>query len=271
MLVSADLAKEYPIPAAEAPAPAEERALTALAARLHAVVTASLNRFSSLQARVGEVRWELREPEQRSCAIEAWWGQPGLEWVLLMDHAAAETVLAGMLGYGALAPRERLTATDLELLQLPLRDLAGQVQAEFAQPVGAVAIGETRQLPGTECVCLHFEIGIGESTGEGMLLVAWESLRRLYRDAGRESATIDLGALEQAVVRLEAMMPGVDLTLRELLDLQPGDVLQLGALDLQAAVTANGHAFARGKVGAKGERLAVHVTEVATVREDLSW
>lgn len=270
MLVPAEFAKDIHIPSAEAPTPAEERALTALADRLQAITASAVNRFSALPARVSEVRWELAEPYGQAFAVAARWGQADLQWVLLIEREAVEAVLAGMLGFSALTPCGRLTTTDLELLQLPLRQLAGQVQAEFAQPVGAVDLGEMGQLPRTECVCLHFDIGVGESGGRAMLLVAWESLRGLYRRADAGSTTIEPGKLDGAAIRLEAIMPEVELTLQELLNLQPGDVLQLGPVDLQAVVTANGKDFARGKVGAKGEHLAVHVTEIATVREGLS-
>lgn len=270
MLVRAELAKDIQIPSVEAPTPAEKCALTSLAERLQAVAASALSRFSALPARVSDVRWEIGAPDSQGRAIEARWGQPDLRWVLLMEHRAVEAVLAGMLGFSKLDPRERLTTTDLELLQLPLRQLAGQMQAELAQPAGAVDLGEMGQLPRAECVCLRFEIGVGESVGTAMLLVAWGSLRGLYRRADSGSRTLGLRALEGASMRLEASMPGGDLTLQQLLDLQSGDVLQLGPLDLQAVVTANGKGFARGKVGAKGEHLALHVTEIATVREGLS-
>lgn len=270
MLVRAELAKDIQIPSVEAPTPAEKCALTALAERLQSVAASALSRFSALPARVGEVRWEIGAPDSQARAIEARWGQPDLQWVLLMEYRAAEAVLAGMLGFSTLAPSECLTPTDLELLQLPLRQLAGQMQAELAQPAGAVDLGDVGQLPRAECVCLRFDISVGESVGTAMLLVAWESLRRLYRRADAGSRTLGLRALEGVSMRLDASMPGGEPTLQQLLDLQPGDVLQLGPLDLQTVVTANGKDFARGKVGAKGEHLAVHITEIAAVREGLS-
>ena len=50
--------------------------------------------------------------------------------------------------------------------------------------------------------------------------------------------------------------------------MQPGDVLTLGTGDQLSVLAANGVAFARGQMGAKGGRLALHIQQVAPLKEE---
>ena len=77
----------------------------------------------------------------------------------------------------------------------------------------------------------------------------------------------DVRVLSQAEVTVEALLPGPELTARELLELQPGDVICLGSAEQEALLAAEGAPVGRGRAGARQGRLAVNISEMSNTGE----
>jgi len=242
----------------------EQKALAGLAARVAALARAALAGGGVTCAGSHEPQAQLRDEAvwQGGWAAEASWAQVG-RWRMLFSTGAAEAMLAAQLGQDELTEHP-LTELDLRLLEGPVRRLAGDLGRELQSSGAPAEIIMSRGVSSAEfspAVVWPFAVQRGGLQGEALLLTPWEDLRELLQPEP-DDRVLTPEALRQAPVLVEAILTALPVTPRELLGMQPGDVLRLGAADRLSVVTANGRPFARGRAGAKGRTLAINIQHI---------
>lgn len=207
-------------------------------------------------------------PEDQSWTLQ--WGAPGPQWELLLPVSAAEGLLAGLLGCVQLRPDHPLTATDCALLRLVVAELARETSRELhLPPADSCAVLPPRTYGSPLSPSLrHFALSL-EVAGRSHSVharVAWDDLLT-QRQGAPSVGALDARVLSEAKVTVEALLPGPELTARELLELQPGDVICLGLAEQEALLTAEGVPVGRGRAGARAGRLAVNISELSNTGE----
>jgi len=266
-----DIAEPYDVPSVTEPSRAQREALLARAERVGRVLPAGLGLAGlsgSVVAAPGPEWLPEAAPMGNGWAVAATWGQDGA-WRLLLTSEAVSLVLAAQLGQDELADH-CITDLDLRLLQLPVRALANELAREL--PAGGGTAGLALTHPpgpaGHEAVATwRVRLEHGGQGGEMLLAIAWEALSAMLAPPADETRL----AREEVIgapVLVEAMLAGPALTARELAEMEPGDVVALGAGEHTSVLRANGLPFARGRIGAKGARLAVNIQEIEPATEE---
>jgi flagellar motor switch protein FliM len=123
--------------------------------------------------------------------------------------------------------------------------------------------------PNEAVVSIAIEVRMGESTGMiniGVPSITIKMLRRKFdqqwTSRRAESSPADqeriLNIMRNSTVAIEARMPDTELAVRELLELEPGTLLNLGqSLAQPVDVLVNGRRKYRARVGCAGHRRAV--------------
>ena len=207
-------------------------------------------------------------PEDQSWTLQ--WGAPGPQWQLLLPVPAVEGLLAGLLGCAQLRPDHPLTATDRALLGLVVTELARETSRELhLPPTEACAVLPPRTYgspssPSQRHFALSLEVAARSHSVQAR--VAWDDwLAQQQRE--QLPVGLDVRLLSEAKVTVEALLPGPELTARELLELQPGDVICMGLAEQEALLAAEGVPVGRGRAGARAGRLAVNVSEMSNTGE----
>lgn len=198
------------------------------------------------------------------------WGAPGPRWQLRLTAAATEDVLAGLLGYQGLMAREAWSRTDRALLLLQASELAQRVAADLDLPASSdhqvtLPPDSPPALPPL-VVDLELQLRVHDRTHELHLLTGFGEFRQ-YLDPGVSTArAVTTDSVAHAMVELEAVLPGPELSAEELLQLEAGDVLLLNTGQQEAEIRTRGVVIGRGRVGARNGRLAVSLRDVSSLR-----
>ena len=264
------VAEPYEPPAADQPSRAERQALQALTERVRPLLAAAFGsaevNYTLLQEPGPE--WAPRPPDEGGWAIGAAWVHGGA-WRLLLAPEAAAALLAAQLGQDELADHA-FTDLDLRLLQLPMRSLAGELARALGVGGNApeLVLARGPAPVGVEpAVLWRVRLEHRGRAGEVLLAASWPELRAALAPPASQRR-LDPRLLDGAPVGVEAFLAAPTLTARELLDMQPGDVLTLGAGDQESILTAHGLPFARGRMGAKGGRLAISIQHIEPPKEE---
>ncbi|MBU0610947.1 MAG: FliM/FliN family flagellar motor C-terminal domain-containing protein, partial [Armatimonadetes bacterium] len=181
---------------------------------------------------------------------------------------AVAALLAAQLGQDEVGEAP-LSDLDLRLLQLPVRALAGELGRALGATGALSDLRMTRGVSGSVGPVLLWRARLEHRShkGEAVLVASWPELQvRLSTEA--EPRRIGLDMVAAAPVLVEATLAAPLLTARELRDMQPGDVLIMGAGDRESLLCANGVVFARGRMGAKGTRLAINIQQIEPRKEE---
>ncbi len=265
---TSDVAERYEPPSVEAPSHAQEAALQVLGARVQHLLAAAFASFGVTCTPDPEPDWLPRRLETGFWAAAATWSHGGA-WRLLLSPTGTTALLAAQLGQDELA-EHALTDLDLRLLQLPARALAADLGRELRLAGGAPSPALARgPVPaGAEAVVAwRMHVAHGPAGGEVVLTVPWADLRACLTppEGGQR---LQREELADAPVVVEAVVVAPPVTPRELLEMQPGDVLALGPGDQQSILRANGAPVAWGRIGAKGATLAISIQHVEGGREE---
>lgn len=264
---TSDVAQRYEPPSVEAPSHAQEAVLQALGARVQHLLAAAFASFGVTCTPDAEPDWQPRRLETGFWAAAATWSHGG-DWRLLLSPKGTTALLAAQLGQDELA-EHALTDLDLRLLRLPARALAADLGRELRLAAGAPSPALARgPVPAVAeaVVAWRMHVAHGPVGGEVVLTVPWSDLRRcLTLPAGEQRLRRD--ELADAPVVVEAVVVAPPVTPRELLEMQPGDVLALGPGEQQSILRANGAPVAWGRIGAKGATLAISIQHVEGGRE----
>jgi len=263
-----DVAERYDPPSVEAPSCAQTVALQTLGVRVQQLLADACASFGVTCTPDPEPDRQPRRLEEGFWAVAATWSHGGA-WRLLLSPTAATALLAAQLGHDELAEHP-LTDLDLRLLQLPARALAADVGRELRLAGGAPSPALARgPVPaGTEAVVAwRARLEHGPVGGEVVLAVPWADLGPCLMPP-TEGQPLQREELADAPVVVEAVVVAPPVTPRELLEMQPGDVLALGPGDQQSILRANGAPVAWGRIGAKGATLAISIQHVEGGREE---
>jgi flagellar motor switch protein FliM len=111
------------------------------------------------------------------------------------------------------------------------------------------------------------QLSLGGVSGPLAVEVAWEELRPRLGAMVSQPGGVAAEALQEAQVAVEVMFPPQSLTAAELLGLQPGDVIRLGAANRPVWLRVGSKWIGRGRAGAQGKQLAVSVTGLHSKEE----
>ncbi|MGE5530861.1 MAG: FliM/FliN family flagellar motor switch protein [Bacteroidota bacterium] len=197
------------------------------------------------------------------------WGAPGPQWYLRLSVAAAEDVLAGLLGCQRLAPRESWSAIDRAILLVQVSELGQRVAADLQLPASSdhqVSLPPDNPPPLPPLVAdLELQLRVHDRTHELHLLTGFAGLRQHLDRAASAGRALTTEVLNHATVDIEAVLPGPELPAGDLLQLQAGDVLLLSSEQQEAVLRAGGVVIGRGRAGARNGRLAVNLREVSNL------
>ncbi len=201
-------------------------------------------------------------------------GEAGRLVITLGQPLAARCVVA-LLGYPTklAPPSETLTEVDLAVLRLYLVALADNLvrmlfrkRAEH-QLLASLPPGKLGQ--GREGFTLLFRLVIGSAEGNVVMTApteAWRVRVASDRDAGQPA--LGLGELQQAPVKLAAILPGVSLSLVEVATMEPGDVIPLPrGEEMVVHLQADDCVVATGRAGARGGQLGVRLLRTEIFKE----
>ncbi|MHB8995942.1 MAG: FliM/FliN family flagellar motor switch protein [Armatimonadota bacterium] len=207
--------------------------------------------------------------EGGACPVLSWGGL-GPRWHLRLPKAAAEDLLAGLLGYQGLVARETWSCSDRALLLLQASELAQRVAADLQLPASAdhqvtLPPDSPPALPPL-VVDLELQLRVHDRTHELHLLTGFSELRQYLDRTASTPRALTTESVAHATVELEAVLPGPELSAEELLQLQAGDVLLLNTGQQEAELRTSGVVIGRGRVGARNGRLAVNLRDVSSLR-----
>ncbi len=259
----------YVPPSVAQPSAAERAALQRLTERLRQQLPASFAAAGVSCALVEEPDFS-RVPEVLTggeWAAEAAWAHGGA-WRLLLAPGAVAALLAAQLGQDEVREAP-LSDLDLRLLQLPVRTLAAELGRALGASGAPPDLRMARGVPDGGGPALRWRARLEHRAhaGEVVLVASWPELQAVL-SAGAEPQRMGLDMVAEAAVLVEATLAAPQLTARELRDMQPGDVLIMGAGDRESLLCANGVVFARGRMGAKGTRLAINIQQIEPRKEE---
>ncbi|HEX6883022.1 MAG TPA: FliM/FliN family flagellar motor switch protein [Planctomycetota bacterium] len=241
--------------------PALERKLQELTG-LPASLTAGEPSEGDADALIGALREPLCVLRFQSAGAPAW-----LAW----ESAAAVGLVEAQLGSPGKPAARRLSTIEVRLAAALLGEVArvvgtvaGVATASFALVQSAAELGSWREAgPGADAhrlvVPLKLVLGAEKSKLRVILAgVAWEA------PASAPTLPAKLPAhLEHVEVELSAELAGCELTLDELLALEPGDVIPVAARPGDPIpLRVEGLALARARIGRHAGRLAVRVERI---------
>lgn len=207
-------------------------------------------------------------PEGATPAVVADWWQ-GTGWRLSMSAGAAEAVLAAQLGHQTLV-EHALTDLDLRLLEIPVRYLCAELaRQEALGPLRREIVLQRESWEGDHAPSFAWRARLQHGgLSAGLTLQGqWPELAEALTPAVDERR-LEPSQLRDATVLAEAVVPGPVLTVGDLTQLQPGDVLTLGGLEHLSLLRAQGRPVARGRIGVKGSRLAINITNISPLEEE---
>lgn len=259
--------REITFPDVEAPTPEQWLQLQRWRRDLETALRRSGQRLAaaglSLHAGEPEV---VYEPDKE--ASEAAWptvviGAGELRWVLLARPPAAELLASAALG---LPPTPNLTgAVDQAVYRL------------MAQSLAQAAWEVTGRSPATTLECLsaadayqglagpwlryRIHLSWGPCGAELQLTGSWLAWRAVggATTAAPAQTRLTVDDLAPATVAVEAIMPGTEVSARDLLQLAVGDVIPLGAAAGRVELRLNDRVVGLGRAGTRGPHLAVNV------------
>jgi flagellar motor switch/type III secretory pathway protein FliN len=202
------------------------------------------------------------------------WGAPGPQWQLRSSVAAAEDLLAGLLGCHRLDARESWSAIDKAILLVQVSELAQRVAADLQLPASSdhqlsLPPDNPPPLPPV-AVDLELQLRVHDRTHELHLLTGFAGVRQFLDRAGSAGRAVTTEAVSHATIEIEAVLPGPELPAGDLLQLQAGDVLLLSTEQQEAVLRAGGVVIGRGRAGARNGRLAVNLGEVSSLPQQPS-
>ena len=236
-------------------------------------VTAALTALMAHSVSCVAQRHLLHEAEVPAVRGEDWTlqlGAPGPAWQMIVPKSGVEAIVAGLLGFPELRPDQPLGAVDRGLIEMVLTELAREASRELNLPPSEARAlwtdGTCCPQPALPFMQFALSLRIGDQSHAVFATVGWDDLLAHLRPAAARGMA-DLGLVSQAEVTVEALLPGPELTARELLELQPGDVICLGIAEQEALLTAEGVAVGRGRAGARSGRVAVNISEMSDTGE----
>lgn len=258
------IAIPYTPPPAHHPTAEQGRALDAFAGRVLSLLQGALSRAGAGCAPASDpgLTWEPAPLWELEWATQAAWTQAA-RWRLLLAEGATEALLAAHLGQDSLA-QHALTDLDLRLLELPVGSLVAGLAAELPASGSSPEVTMSRGgAPAETAPAVAWSVVVrhGPAEGQALLVAPWDELSPVISPPADEQR-LRTADLQHAPVTVEAITAAGHLTPRELLDMQPGDVLDLGPAEQLSLLLANGRAFARGRPGAKGTHLAMSIHEL---------
>ena len=270
MLAVADDAGVYVPPSVDEPSGSQLAVLRELAPVVMQALGDAFRRcgVACLSCDDGAFADEDEHPAGEAAVVEATWWQ-GAGWQLFFSAGAAEATLAAQLGHQTLV-QHALTDLDLRLLEIPVRTLCQELARQEALGPVRRAVSVTRGNWGGDGVgtfAWRVRLQHGGVTGDVVLRAQWRELADALAPAG-DGGRLRRGQLLHAPVLAEVVVPGPSLTVGDLAQLQPGDVLTLGSLEHLSQLRAHGRAVAAGRVGVKGSRLAINITNISPLEEE---
>ena len=261
------------IPSVADPTPAEQAALVTCGQHLAAGLAASLAELCTASCSCSLVGTPLLDAPWQPAADDllVWWGQSSLDWRLWLPVAAAEDILAGLLGCCSVRGGRPWSDLDQALLDLQGQKLAEQVSRSLALPLPEhhglrlPSPGGSLPVAAVTDATMHFDLHL-QLQGRGhtlRLITPLDALRPLL-PAPLPATGVNEALLAEAMVTLQAVLPGPSLSAGELLGLEPGDIVCLGEGGQEALLQVEGVTVGRGRPGAQAGRLAVSVRGVAS-------
>ncbi len=168
------------------------------------------------------------------------------------------------LGAPAEGPKRKLTATDLAILDLWARKavhgivqvLSAGVQDKTVRRRGAIQ----RLAREGDMVIGQLTWAAADEERAGLVVFPKELATSREEDGGRVTLADTPQALLRGTVRMEAMIGGPALPMRELLGVEAGDVLLLGRKrDVEAELCLEGRRLAVGRPGGKSTSRAIRI------------
>jgi flagellar motor switch/type III secretory pathway protein FliN len=262
----------WQIPAAGSPTARELRLVREWGQLAAKTVAQSLSGIGACPIACSLVRAAVTDQTEgwASHCVSLSWGAPGPQWHLRLSRAAAEDVLAGLLGYQGLVARDTWSRSDRALLLLQVSELAQRQAADLQLPASgdhqvALPPDSPPALPPL-VVDLELQLRVHDRTHELHLLTGFGELRQYLDRAASTARALTTDSVAHAMVELEAVLPGPELSAEELLQLQAGDVLLLNTGQQEAVLRTSGVVIGRGRVGARNGRLAVNLRDVSNLR-----
>ena len=178
--------------------------------------------------------------------------QPPERWLTDVDRALARRTFQTLLD------ELSISFTDLAELQFRLLDLETERAPTQLAPLSEPTLAMT------------FDCKLGDTASTMMLLIPHRAVEPVLRSAGGTQHDADVAAdaavavgaaMSDVVVELRAEVGSVDMSLRRVLALCPGDILRLDGTAEEGAVTlyADTVALQRAKLGRNGRRRAVGI------------
>jgi len=185
-------------------------------------------------------------------------------------------------GHGTQAIRPQRKVTEIEknlmknLLRILLQDLSEAWKSVADIRFGVQSLADEPQVlhvlaPAEAVVAIAIDVQVGSTTGLINFAIPsifikrlrhmFERLRRVHRAESKRQDQIHMAELlQQAMLTLEARLDGCTISVRNLLDLAPGDVLMLDyPSDRETTATLNGQPKLKGFVGMEGAKLIFSV------------
>ena len=262
----------WQIPAAGSPTARDLRLVREWGQAAARAVAQSLSGIGACPIACSLVRAAVSEQSDSdtSCPICLTWGAPGPQWQLRLPRAAAEDLLAGLLGYQGLAARDAWSRSDRAVLLLQATELAQHLATGLELPASADArVSLPPEVPPplpALAIDLELQLRVHDRTHELHLLTGFEELRQYLTGAASTARAVTAETVADAVVELEAVLPGPEVSAEELLRLQEGDVLLLSSGQQEAVLRTRGVVIGRGRVGARNGHLAVNLRDISTMR-----
>lgn len=264
--------RAHVFPPAEAPTPAERAQLTRWGERLSEHGSRVLRRFVGVESswRGGEA---VVRPWAEAVAEDHWAVQVNvggaLPLTMLLAASLTEALAAAALGVPTSSPPASLGSVDRAVLTVMGRELGQAARQALEQDGPAlieVAFGHERQAEeDPHALVLPLVATVAGFSHRALVRAPWSACRAaLRRGVAVAEEVLEARLVEQAVVEVEAMLPGTQLTADELLSLRPGDVIRLGPGAPEVVLRVNGEAWGRGRAGARGNHLAVSLRQTAS-------
>ncbi len=266
------------LPTAGQLAGAERQALCAQLPALSAALDRISQSYLGTEIHLGAPKlvWQRPELSQLSGAdgptLVTEFGQAG-RLVTKVTQSLAERCVTALLGYPAPVdqPSPGLTDVDLAILRPYLESLAAAVVRTLFHSHGPHHLFRAQQAAQLsdegEAFALVFPLEAGAATGTLVLtapVIAYRARRADEAQAGQPA--LDLRQVEQAPVRLGAVLPALSLSLIEVATMEPGDVVPLPqGKEMLVHLQAGDCLVAAGRAGTQGGRLGIRLlkTQVA--------
>ncbi len=196
---------------------------------------------------------------QPSSGVFAQWQQE-LLWHIYLSPEAVQALLSAQLGQEELSAHE-VTELDLRLLQIPLRQFAVHWAEGLSlrRAPGEILLKRSGFLSSPPLLLGWTGVlAYGRHQGPVWLATAWEAFA-VWLQPPAAAHKLTMEALAHLPLEAEVVLTGPVLSARELLDMQPQDILLLGQADKNAFLSVHQRLIGWGHLGAKGNYLALHI------------